>query len=66
MPNVGLFYFFYFFFFGGGTNSISYLLTLKPKKCGQMGGQFLKIGTFLNFLYISTDKKKFGKNMDTW
>ena len=27
--------------------------TLKHKKYGQMGGKSLKIGTFLNFLYIT-------------
>ena len=29
-----------------------------------MGGKSLKIGTFLNFLYITIDR--FGKNRDTW
>ena len=36
--------------------AILYLPTLKPKKQGQMGEKSSKIGTFLNFLYITTDR----------
>ena len=38
--------------------------TLKPKKLGQMVGEPLKIGTFLNFVNITADK--FFQNWDTW